>query len=574
MRLLRRCISFSSLAVAVALPGCGDDELVDPSAVAFPVPLEATASRSAILAGDTLTLTATVAEAVANPSVRWLLAPRGLPLAEGLQATVRLPDTGTVTIVAVGTAPGLSPGFDTVTVLVEVNRRPAVTALSVPAAGYVGDTVLLIATAADPDSSAISVTWFSNILGRIGTGDTLRWVPSSAAIGVHLITASVRDAAGAGADQSDTVRLLPTDRFRWTRMYGEPGHGTTNALLALADEGQLYAAFYLATSCSSCFSAIDGRTGAVRWTRQLESALWDHSSGLTVAPDGRVFLFDFTGVGKAFDANGTELWRTQVLGGDPHGRWALSPEGALYAAGRSTGGPLGSGGWLVRVDPASGIVQWRIDRGGQYRHGPTILPDRRVVTGFATHQLVSADGTVLADTTLPVTGHYMAAADAAGNVYAGRGPRLWKVAGDGRTEWMVSFPAGRPAEPVVDAAGNVFTSAAGLVRSIAPDGTVRWEQTIDGVSWIARLALLADGSVLVAEGRFLVRFDQATGAPLDTVEFAADIEAGLAVGPDNTVYVVTGDARLTALEGWAPLDPTAPWAIWRRDNRRTASVPR
>jgi hypothetical protein len=54
---------------------------------------------------------------------------------------------------------------------------------------------------------------------------------------------------------------------------------------------------------------------------------------------------------------------------------------------------------------------------------------------------------------------------------------------------------------------------------------------------------------------------------------APRLQSALAVAPDGTVHLVTGEGRVEAVKGTVPLDPNAPWPIWRRDNRRTASVP-
>lgn len=132
------------------------------------------------------------------------------------------------------------------------------------------------------------------------------------------------------------------------------------------------------------------------------------------------------------------------------------------------------------------------------------------------------------------------------------------------------------ADTVVYAAGGVASPGQGTteVKAITPEGSVRWSQLVTGKSYIPRLALLADGSLLVGAGRFLHRLASVSGTVLDSLEFPAKLQSGLAVADDATIYVVIGDGRLLALQGWAALDPDDPWPIWRRDNRRTASVPR
>jgi hypothetical protein len=78
----------------------------------------------------------------------------------------------------------------------------------------------------------------------------------------------------------------------------------------------------------------------------------------------------------------------------------------------------------------------------------------------------------------------------------------------------------------------------------------------------------------VGSDRFLTRFHAQTGAQLDQFELADAVTSALAVATDGTLYVITGGHRIVAIDGGAPLDPGAAWPTWRRDNRRTASVPR
>jgi outer membrane protein assembly factor BamB len=177
----------------------------------------------------------------------------------------------------------------------------------------------------------------------------------------------------------------------------------------------------------------------------------------------------------------------------------------------------------------------------------------------------------------------MSAADARGLTYLvsrfGGPDGLAAVAPDNTVRWRTQSPTGASlAEPVIDADTTLYTATRNVrntdVMAVRHDGSILWTRTVPNSSYIPRLAVLADGTVLVTVAFCLYRFAAATGDLLDTIEFPTGVESGLAVVADGTIYVVIADGRLLALQGWAPLQPDAPWPIWRRDNARTASVPR
>jgi outer membrane protein assembly factor BamB len=303
----------------------------------------------------------------------------------------------------------------------------------------------------------------------------------------------------------------------------------------------------------------------------MPNQLWDHSTGLTVSPDGTVYVFDFSGNGAALSSDGALRWAVPVVGPDPHGRYALTAAGELYAAGDRG---------LSRIDPASGAALWTVPL-ATYYGGPAVAPDGRVVTQFDREFLVTdRDGNVLFNqiVTGPEGAAYpllMSSMAWDGTSYLQRSA-LSAVALDGALRWPIRVGPLR-AEPVVAADGRLFTfTAVGNAQSVialSDSGTMVWEQPVSGWSHIPRLALLADQTLLAMTGPNLTRLDAATGAVLNTIAFPLDIASAPVVNPDGTIVLLTNDHRLIGLQGWAPLDPDAPWPTWRRDNRRTAALP-
>ena len=554
--------------ILASAPGCGNDA-VGPG---LDLTVAIAAARDTVLAGDTVTLVADVrrrnGSTAPGANVTWLRSP-GIPIGNGTTVTPVLPDSGLITIVANAQLEGVR-GTATTLIDVVANSPPVITeaSRSTPVA-YDVDTVLLTATATDIESP-VRITWTSSVDGILGTGDSVRWVPGPGTQGMHLITARATDAQGQRAEQLLQVEVLSTARFRWTLEAGSD-------MLASADDGTVYASL-------SWFSIGAIRPGGeVLWERSLPAQFWDHSSGLTLAPDGTAFVFVFHGTALALAPDGTKLWeRTAVLGRDPHGRFALAPDGGLYAGGQHLGGNV----TLRRLDPATGDILWSVERPGSYGGGPAVRPDGRVAFQFAFHTsgssgavqlLVEPTGVVLREDTLDARhrSHYMGAMGSDGDTYYpnGNAGLLTAIGPDGSFQWEREWEA-RIGEPVVAADGTVYVVAGGHARALAPDGTVLWQTALEGYSWIPRLALLADGSIWISLEPFVYRLDAATGALVETIRLKGEFGGSpLAVADDGTLYVVNGD-RLIAIQGPAGLDASAPWPVWRRDNRRTASVPR
>ncbi len=594
---MRRILFVGLIAAGIiAITGC--DDAVGPSSE-LTLTISAQPQSFSLLKGDTVVLEARLrdsrGEIPEDVQVAWMT--DGLKiLGVGKTMSLVLPDTGLFGVTArafVGSIArpdvarvfaieqALAEGVYKVKVL--PNSSPAIILLAAPDRMYSTDTARFIAAAADSESDA-QVEWFSNRLGKIGVGDTLLWSPGDTAAGPHMITARARDPQGNHQDTSVVTWAQSTSRFKWSNTYQLGLVGDAGAMLALADDGKIYAGFAGAYDQPDCSKAVTldpliGRClyaiapdGTLLWTYQFRHSFWDHSSALTIAPDGRVFAADYFGFVYALSPSGTLLWDDSLMGRHNHGRFALSPDGALYGGGR------GGDHSLIRIDPNNGALIWSMPGPGGYSSGPTILPDGRLAMEWGSiQQIVSESGVVVRDDAIQygfAGGHYMTAMDAnAVSYYPSAGGTLSAVTPDGVLLWQLEL-GWRLGEPVIGADGTLYAVGGSTAYGIAPDGTINWTTQLEGRSWIPRLAVLADGTIWAALDRNLWRLTAATGEVVDVIKFTTKIQSPLAVANDGTVYLITDDNRMFAVKHDAPLDPQSPWPIWRHDNRRTASVAR
>jgi hypothetical protein len=316
--------------------------------------------------------------------------------------------------------------------------------------------------------------------------------------------------------------------------------------------------------------------GDVRWLFETTQTPSEHWGGLVVAPDGRAFFAHYDGVVYALSPAGDVLWSAPgILGNDWHGRFALAPDGALYVAGRDTvrfGGQA-----LSRIDPETGAELWKENRPvdcGRSSLGVRGDGHLSMTCGRWALDVLPAGTIVQVDSTSFFFSYQMYGQSAYDRQGIGYHPTLGlrAVRPDHQDAWWNRDVFGE--EPVVGADGAIYLGQRGTVHRVGPDGTVAWTVTVaaSGSVYHTRIALLADGTLWVGSGRFLTHLRAATGERIAEVELADPVSSGLVVAPDGTLLVITGRNRIVAINAGAPLDPDAPWPIWRRDNRRTSSV--
>jgi outer membrane protein assembly factor BamB len=520
-------------------------------------------------------------------SLEWATA-WGRPLGRGDSVFTALTDTGTYAVVALARQGAAVLATDRVTVTVVPNGAPvvAVEGLQDPCFVYITDTVRLVARAADPESAAVRIEWWADRAGLIGEGDSLRWVPGPGAEGTRVITARALDPQGNRDDALGIVRVLGGPLFKWARTYPAPGTGTDcggpigNSLpLALADDGTIRAGLELAQVTAPPYGAIFSLSaeGDVHWTFETFARPIEHWAGLVVAPDGRTFFADAYGVLHALSPDGAVMWSAEVLGNDWHGRPALAADGGLYVAGKDA--IKTATHTLTRIDPEAGNVIWKLDRAtGCGGSNLGVRADGHLSMTCATWALdVMPDGTIARIDSLLTRFSYLSyqqsAHDRDGVTYYPGAGWLRAFRSDHTDAWRI-WNVG-DAEPVIGSDRAIYVGAGGGVHRLTPEGAVVWEAPLPASPpSFTRMALLADGTLWVGNGRFLTQLRAATGERMAQVELTAAVSSGLVVASDGTLYVIAGVNRIVAIAGGAPLDPDAPWPVWRRDNRRTSSVNR
>jgi outer membrane protein assembly factor BamB len=564
-----------------ALAGCGDPASVAPPTLQIVSPRQ----YDSVLAGQTVTLQVTVDGLRSSDDValEWVTE-WGRVVGRGESTLARLADAGTYAVAVVARRGVDVLATDRVTVTVLPNESPvvAIDPIGRPCLVYVTDTVRLVAHATDPESAA-QVEWFSDLRGPLGTGDTLRWVPGTGAEGQHVISARALDPEGNLDVALAVLRVLGGPRFGWAREYptvarvgacgGSRGRGVMLPL-ALADDGTLVAGMGTPGMLNAVWSLT--ADGDVRWAFPTDIDPAEHWAGLSVAADGTVFFANYDGVVHAIRPDGTVAWSAGVLRNDWHGRFALAPDGALFVTGKAPDSARYHD--LVRIDPATGAERWRLRRARDGNMSSVaVLPDGNLMQSYGRWALrVTPAGAIARIDSTGVEFTYsnygMSAFDTAGVGYHPVQPALIALRPDHTVRWYVWVGV---AEPVLGVDGAVYATSADTVWRVSPGGQVQWSAPHPGGSrYNGRLALLADGTLWVAAGRFLLHFEAATGVLIDQVELADWVTSAPAVAEDGTLYVMTGANRIVAIDGGAPLDPQAPWPTWRRDNRRTSSVPR
>lgn len=500
-------------------------------------------------------------------------------LANGTSYTFHAEAPGRVSISFHAQDTDIASAHDRRIVEVLPNGAPLIEEVSVaPAPAYTLDSLTLHVSVRDLETGAGETVATWTVAGSgdtLGTGEELRVPAGVLPPGEHRILLTVRDPQGNAVHDSSTVVHAAPDRVRWMHRFRDAvfNVGVTAAL----DAGPVYIGDYGYPGAGAAepgyFVRALSTDGDVLWTHEAPAKLWDHSTGLTLTPDGTAYVFDFDGGIYALSASGDELWaRDDLLFPDPHGRFGLGPDGELYVA-----APMDSAS-VARLDPADGstVWQWRHGPDYEYASGPYIDPTGRVVTDVGSRWVMTEpSGSAVRDAEAP-SGHFIGAIDDAGTIYVPRPNSL--VALDSTLSVLWEAPDLSSAdEPVVGGDGSVYVTseqAAGgtLVTRLAPDGSVVWQQSVDGSTSLSRLALLDDGTLYAVTGRHVHLLSTTDGSVLRSHSFASVVAKGPpVVTSDGTLYLLSEAGILWALDGDSPLASDSPWPVWRGGNRRTAS---
>ncbi|MFF4813927.1 PQQ-binding-like beta-propeller repeat protein [Kitasatospora sp. NPDC001309] len=256
--------------------------------------------------------------------------------------------------------------------------------------------------------------------------------------------------------------------------------------------------------------ALDPRTGAVRWSRAVDSpdAVSAYLGGRPSAVgDGAVYTATSTGLQALDAATGEVRWQVPVP------EWAELPAEQTPVA---VGGGLVfavHGGALHAHDPATGETRWRKASGAG--------------------DFLAADG----DT-----------------VYTGGAGARAFDARTGEQRWVQETVPGVNTTPVVHRGAVLLTYAGGTATTTwvcsleAATGRVRWQRMQRGATNHPLSA--ADGTVCFLSGTQLVGMDTETGEP----RWTATVTLGLGRGESSmttangVAYVGTNDDRLFAFD--------------------------
>jgi outer membrane protein assembly factor BamB len=221
---------------------------------------------------------------------------------------------------------------------------------------------------------------------------------------------------GVSHEKNLPVHWSTTENVAWKQpMPGLSGSSPIiwgeHIFLSLSDRGSIY------------LWALDRTTGNARWKQKTSDGDMNVRKGNLSSPspvtDGKtVWSLTGTGVLKAFDFSGKELWERSLV--KDYGQWGLnhgygsSPllhEGSLYIPvlhGMMTDDPS----YVVRVDGATGRVVWRVERPTDaLRESPDAYTTPVLVNVAGKPQLVVSGGDY-------VTGHDLAT-----------GKEIWRAGG-------------------------------------------------------------------------------------------------------------------------------------------------
>ncbi|HET6383000.1 MAG TPA: PQQ-binding-like beta-propeller repeat protein [Armatimonadota bacterium] len=337
------------------------------------------------------------------------------------------------------------------------------------------------------------------------------------------------------------VRALDaiTGEERWafdTGTYRTPtGHTEPFAVVAIeAGPGNLVyatiAAWTLTGPQEHTLRAMDRETGAVRRTFVVAGRGWRGpilSGSLAIVGTGQALF--------ALDAaTGPLKWNFQAEGGMAPP--AVTPDGRIYLGARE--------GVLYCLERSTGDQLWRIETGGEFRSGPTIVSDRAVViTNDGVQAFNSATGAIewhVRESPLPQRRPLPGPDGSVVVLLENRSAAL--DAETGVERW--SFP------------GRHFTIASsGAVYGAGFDGKLYRLNAINGSrEWIfqppgpvySSPALGAGGALYVQGGVALHALDRQTGASRWTYRMGGAMKSSPA--PCRYVYIGTWDDHVFALD--------------------------
>ena len=240
--------------------------------------------------------------------------------------------------------------------------------------------------------------------------------------------------------------------------------------------------------------------------------------------------------------------------------------GAVYAA--------ASDGTLMRLDPATGRVEWKVSAGQPLSAGPG-AGDGIVIAGTSKGDVLAFDDNGKPLWSVRVSSEVIAPPRVAENVvvvFSGDGRIYGLARNDGRTIWV--DPRNNPSLTVRNAAGGVvsrgglFVGTAGgrLLAIDAQTGTIAWDGTVATPKGATELERIADVTSLpyVDEKEACAAAYQGRVACFDVVRgtliWSRDVSSLAGITADaNRVYVVDDKGSVQAF------DRSNGASIWKQD---------
>jgi outer membrane protein assembly factor BamB len=308
------------------------------------------------------------------------------------------------------------------------------------------------------------------------------------------------DTSTMSADEKSDIKRLVDDTTKFENDAAQKLRAIYGDLGLSSDGGTVFVA-----SFRGVIYALDVHEGTARWMHDVGSELVGGIAvdGNTIyfgTKEDRVFAADARTGAPIWDfkADG-EVWSTPVIDGDTV--YLTSLNGSVYA-----------------LNKDDGAEQWRFDGAGSGIAGRVTVDDGSVYVGSFDNKLYALD--------------------------AGSGEMKWSAEGD---NWFW-------ATPVVQDGVVYAASLDGKVYAMrADDGTAAWDEPFDTGSPVRSApVIVGDGLVVASRDARLHKLNLQTGQPVEgspvLVGDESTVEADLAVGEGDIVYVVPRGASLHAFE--------------------------
>lgn len=436
-----------------------------------------------------------------------------------------------------------------------VRRRLSILATVLSVGGLIASTPADAVTAG-------SQLWSRRYDGPAGGDDSAADVAVSAD-GTRVYVTGGSDGGTTGKDYATRAYDASTGSKLWTARYDGAAHFDDDALsIAVSpDDSMVFvsgesSATTEANNYDYATIAYDAVTGAELWAKRYDGP--DHSndaaSSLAVSPDGlSVFVtgtslsfttsFDFVTIAYAAET-GVKAWQHRYNGGtsgiDEPAALAVAPNGSIVFVTGLSGSTHNFDMETVAYATASGVRLWkrRLDGPAQdldYANALVVSPDGNhvIVTGTTTGLGTLRDYTTIA---------YDAAT----------GADAWT------TRWAGPYYGDDVANTIDISPDGDSVYVAGFGPTIAYDastGAEQWNKVYRGLGNASGIAVGPDGSFVIATGDYwktnlpgdlgTISFDASSGAKLwarheDAPASGEDSGRAISIGPDGGSVYVTG----------------------------------